>query len=128
MRKTLILVVLVFMFTGCLGQIFGPAITKSMRGFHNAGDLIASWGPPTRVMDDGYGGKVYIYVKYRGFLYPATSTTSTYVDGGIYGNQVSGAVTSQTVYSPEVMVGFDAYRMFWVDQYGRIYRWQWRGI
>jgi len=94
----------------------------------NVNDLVARWGPPSQIMSDGAGGRVFIYVADRGWLYPATSVTSTRASGGVYGNQLYGNVTSQTVYYPGMVMSYTAYRIFWIDSTGRITAWSWKGI
>jgi hypothetical protein len=79
-------------------------------------------------MSDGRGGRVFIYAKDRGWMYPAVSTTQTNVNGGIYGNQVAGAVNSMTVYYPGMVMSYTAYRMFWVNSHGVITGWSWKGV
>jgi hypothetical protein len=90
--------------------------------------LISSWGPPTQIMSDGRGGRVFVYAKDRGWIYPAVSTTQTNVNGGIYGNQIAGQVNSMTVYYPGMVMSYTAYRMFWIDANGRVTGWSWKGM
>ena len=126
MRKTMALMLLALVCTGCLGQI----VTDSMKKWDGKWgmELISKWGPPTRIMSDGSGGQVWIYNRDRSWLYPGYSQTTTNVYGGVYGNTVSGTATSTTVYTPSAVVGYTAYRMFWVHPDGRIYNWAWKGL
>lgn len=84
---------------------------------HSTADLIATWGPPSELFQDGSGGTVVVWIYQRnGVTTPASSTTTT------TGN------TSQTVYQPSQSYGWTAYRMFWVDGKGVVYRWAWKGL
>jgi hypothetical protein len=44
------------------------------------------------------------------------------------GDYAWGTGTSTTVYSPAQVHGYTAYRAFFVDGTGHIYRWSWRGL
>jgi len=83
--------------------------------------LIASRGTPDQVMDDGFGGQIYTYVKIKSFTLPGRATTQP--TGGIYtskdGWQYGGAKT--TYYPPQT---FTKRRktMFWINPAGEIYR------
>ena len=99
-------VILVLMF-GCAASIDNTM--KSWMG-HNQSDLIASWGPPQQVMDDGQGGKILVYTAQRNFTTPGTATTS-----------FSGS-SAQTTYNPPQTSSCAAHRMFWVSADGVMYR------
>jgi hypothetical protein len=111
--------------SGCAGRI--NAVMESWRGGH-VSDLIASWGPPTQVMPDGYGGQILAYSDTRAFVMPGYGTTT--VTGSAYrsGSNVYGQATGYTTYMPPVTTSYRAYRMFWVNEQGRVYRWSWRGL
>jgi hypothetical protein len=53
---------LCFLNTGCFSHIAAQndAAMESWVG-HSEGELIAAWGPPPFVRDDGRGGKVLVY-------------------------------------------------------------------
>lgn len=86
----------------------------------NANDLIASWGPPNRVMDDGEGGKIFIYILDRRSNTPAEVVTREF-DNWFDGKGV------RTTYTPSQESGYLAFRIFWVNGENVIYRWAWRG-
>jgi hypothetical protein len=69
-------------------------------------ELLASWGPPSQIVDDGAGGKVVSYVQTRHL----TTSRPT-----IYGLP-DATVTRE----------LQRYQMFWVNQDGIIYKWAWR--
>lgn len=102
-------------------------VMESWTGHHQS-DLIASWGPPQQVMDDGEGGRIFIYSTTRAFTSPGRSTTT--VTGSAYGtgNYAYGSATGSATYTPPRTSSYNAYRMFWIDQNGYIYRWAWRGL
>ena len=111
--------------TGCAARI--NAIMQSWEGNH-VSDLIASWGPPTQVVPDGSGGQILIYASTRAFTAPGYSTTT--ITGSTYGSgtYAYGQATGHTTYTPPTTTSYTAYRMFWVNEQGRIYRWAWRGL
>jgi hypothetical protein len=87
---------------------------------NNANDLIASWGPPNRIMDDGEGGKIFIYI------FDRHSNTPTEVVTREFNNWFDGKGV-RTTYTPSETVGYLAFRMFWINEQNLIYRWAWRG-
>lgn len=95
---------------------------------HHVSDLLASWGPPQQVMDDGRGGRVLIYSKTRSWSTPGHATTTTDIRANQSDNMIWGTATSTTVYTPGQDYGYKAYRMFFIDRSGYIYRWAWRGL
>jgi hypothetical protein len=97
-------------------------VDKSMSSWmgHDQSDLIASWGPPQQIMDDGQGGKIFVYASTRSFTTPGSATTTVY--GTPY------AATAYTTYRPPQTSSYNASRMFWIDQNGRVYRWAWKGL
>ncbi|HQQ76250.1 MAG TPA: hypothetical protein PLB01_02755 [Thermoanaerobaculia bacterium] len=44
------------------------------------------------------------------------------------GNMFVANGQSYTTYTPEHAAGYTAYRMFWSNSDGVIYRWQWKGL
>lgn len=106
--------------TGCAARI-NQQMASWMGSSYS--DLVAAWGPPARALDDGAGGKILVYAKTS----PGEATT-TY-DPGIGGTGFMGVnlfgPSSQTTYTPPQVV---AYRMFWINSQGRVYRWAWRGL
>ncbi|MBM4348672.1 MAG: hypothetical protein FJ106_02115 [Deltaproteobacteria bacterium] len=123
-RLGLILILVLPIFTGC------ASINKTMQTWmgHHQSDLIASWGPPQQVIGDGQGGNIFIYSTTRTFTSPGHSTTT--VTGSVYGtrNYAYGSATGYTTYTPPQTSSYNAYRMFWVDKNGYIYRWAWKGL
>ena len=129
MRRNALVFIVIFVFavsfiSGC------SSINKNMQSWmrHHQSDLIASWGPPQQVMDDGRGGKIFIYSTTRSFTSPGHSTTT--VTGSAYGsgNYAYGSATGYTSYTPPQTSSYNAYRMFWIDSNGYVYRWAWRGL
>ncbi len=90
----------------------------------NVNDLIASWGPPQQVFDDGSGGKVLVWAADRTWTTPGRATTNT--TATVSGN--TGWATSTTTYTPAAVNGYTAYRMFWANSKGTLYRWAWKGM
>ena len=121
--KGLILIFIVPFFMGC------ASINKTMQSWmgHYQSVLIARWGPPQQVMDDGQGSKIFIYSTTRTFNSPSYSTPT--VTGSAYGtrNYGYGNVTGYTIYNPPPTPSYDTYRMFWIDGIGYVYRWAWKG-
>ena len=100
---------------------------QSWMGRHQS-DLIASWGPPQQVMDDGQGGKIFVYTATRSYTSPGTATTTVSGSAYAYGNTAYGTGTRYTTYNPPQSHSYDAHRMFWIDPNGKIYRWSWKGL
>lgn len=102
-------------------------VMKSWEG-HHYGDLIASWGPPQQVFDDGYGGRILIYTQIRQWTAPGQFTTYTTGSATAYDDYIWGSAISETRYTPPQTYGYRAYRMFWINKDGIIYRWAWKGL
>jgi hypothetical protein len=90
-------------------------IMSSWEG-QDVNDLIAGWGPPSQVLDDGNGGKIFCYQSSGTIYMPGTSTTT-----------FSG-YNAYTTTTPGYAVPVNKYRMFWVNPGGTIYRWSWKGL
>ncbi len=75
---------------------------------NNANDLIASWGPPNREMDDDEGGKIFIYI------FDRTSSTPAEVVTREFDNWFDGKGV-RTTHTPSESAGYLAFRMFWVN-------------
>jgi uncharacterized membrane protein YeaQ/YmgE (transglycosylase-associated protein family) len=71
--------------------------------------LIASWGDPTRVTDDGNGGEILIY-------------SSTYTTGGHFHSTYNNG-HNYTYYDPPQTVTDK--KQFFIDAKGIIYKWMW---
>ena len=67
-----------------------------------------SWGPPARVDSDGKGGEILTFVFDRNTGQTISKT---------YGDNYVARPT-----------GWQAYRMFWVNEKGIIYSWKWKGL
>jgi uncharacterized protein YceK len=85
-------------------------INKRMSSWegHHYSELIRSWGAPSRVVDDGAGGKVIVYEEY--------------VDLG-----TSGRVDQWGNFHAQNN-GYTRKREFFADRDGIIRRWQWHGL
>ena len=135
MRKVLIVLLAIFL-SGCVNM---SEVMRSWEGQH-FGNLIASWGPPQGVMDDGSGGKIFIYTQSRQWTTPGRAVTNVSSYGNTYGNINmynnygnfnsfgTGYATATTTYTPPQVNGYQAWRMFWINSNGYIYRWQWKGL
>jgi hypothetical protein len=120
-----ILVAVIVMLPGCAGKI--NKVMDSWMGAHYS-NLIASWGPPQQVFDDGGGGRLLVWTQGRSYTVPGYATTTTNFNANVYDNYIWGSATSRTVYNPAQTYGWTAYRMFWIGSDGRIYRWAWKGF
>jgi hypothetical protein len=85
----------------------GEVLQQTWRG-RKVNDLIAKLGPPTRITDDGHGGKIYAY-----------TTTKTFHTGG-QGGYYAGPV--YVLPSPEESHTLSQHKRFWVNDQGVIYR------
>jgi len=115
--RTRLVALLMFMTGGCAAML-PDKMLNSWLG-HTEHELIVAWGPPTKVDDDGAGGKVLTYV-----------ITDTYVNpfgrNAYYSTDANGNV----VYHPATNAPQTdlKVRRFYVDPSGRIYRWWYQGI
>jgi hypothetical protein len=104
---------------------------KSWLSYH-VNDLIASWGPPQQVLDDGMGGQFIIYTEHRTYFSPGYSTTtaSGQAYGWVSGNNlyINSYGQSQTTYYPPQLYQWSVYRMFRVNSYGQIIAYSWKGL
>ncbi len=137
-------------FSSIIGLIGCTAINKQMQSFQGQhyNLLIAKWGPPQQVLDDGQGGRIFVYTKVRQYTTPGSSTThtdlnanastlgrATYSDYGYNptwdyrsNTNVSGYTDTYSTYTPPRTTTYNAYRMFWIDRNGYIYRWAWKNL
>ena len=116
--------VAVLTLVGCTARI--NKLMASWEGHHYS-NLIASWGPPQQVFDDGAGGRILVYTAVRSYTVPGQATTYTTGSATAYNSMIWGSATSRTTYTPAQTYGWTAYRMFWIRRNGIIYRWAWRG-
>ncbi len=110
---------------GCAARV--NRVMRSWEGNHFS-NLIASWGPPDQVFEDGSGGPIFVYTATRSYTTPGAATTQTTGSATATGNTVWGSATSHTTYNPSMTYQWKVYRMFWVNGDGVIYRWAWRGL
>lgn len=87
---------------------------------HSADELVEQWGPPSRILPapPATEGSLYVYEESD----QAVTVVPAYVPAPGAGR--SSQVASYTVSSAS---GF-AYRVFWVNEAGRIYRTAWSGL
>ncbi len=121
----LVLLASLSLFTACAAHV--DETMRSWEG-HQFSDLVASWGPPQQVFDDGSGGKILVYAGKRRWTSPGQATTTTTGSVYGYGGIANLSAYSTTTYRPPEQYGYTAYRMFWVDRSGVIYRWAWKGL
>ncbi|MDY6836628.1 MAG: hypothetical protein SWH78_01520 [Thermodesulfobacteriota bacterium] len=80
---------------------------------HYQSELIASWGPPTRVVPDEEGGTVLTYESLK----------------GTWGEEKDKRVVGGTHYPTRPrQEGYAATRMFYVNKKGIIHSWKWSGL
>jgi hypothetical protein len=124
MKKLSILVVATLILVGC------SMVDRQMESWidHHQSELIANWGPPQQIMDDSQGGKIFIYSATRNHTTQGRATTN--VTGSAYsvGDFTYGNATGHTTYTPPQTSSYNAYRMFWINSNGYIYRAAWRGL
>lgn len=105
-------------------------VNAQMRSWegHRISDVIAQWGPPAQIIDDGTD-KIYVWAKTRSYTSPGHAETTTNVAANNYGNPyyANATANSRTTYTPPETTTWQASRMFWVNEYGVIYKWSWRG-
>lgn len=111
--------------SGCVAQI-----NQTMQSWvgSSVSNLIASWGPPKQIIDDGSGGKIYVWAQTHSFTTPGQATTTTTGQATAYGNQVYGTAQSATTYNPPQTTQYTSDRMFWVNSNGTVYHWAWHGL
>jgi len=106
-----LLFIIPLFFTGC-----ATTINKTMDSWvgRHQSELIASWGPPNRVADDGKGGRILIY--------------GSYVDLGQTPGRGDVDYFGNITYTAPQQRGYTRTRMFYVDSDGYIYSWRWQGL
>ncbi len=112
MKARIAILLVALLVTGC------ASINESMRKWqgHHISEVMASWGPPSAVVDDGLGGKIYTWGSTRHWSTPGSAQTH------VYGNM------AYTTYQPAQSQSYNATRSFFVNKNGIIYRWHWRGL
>lgn len=129
-RRVLPVVLSTVLLTACASSV--NKLMESWMG-HSAEELIASWGPPTQVLDNPSGGKIYVYHQNSQVTLPGTAPTpgTSHTSGYIDAN---GNWQSTTTYNPGSPGGpaktydFQRTRLFFVNPQGIIYRWSWQGL
>ncbi|MBM3328769.1 MAG: hypothetical protein FJY67_04730 [Calditrichaeota bacterium] len=100
-----------------IALIFQPSereIMDSWMGAHES-EVIAAWGPPDRIAEDGKGGKILIYEQIEQRASPSSgkATIRTYDDKAVIDFQEEhGAIK---VYRRA--------HMFYLNEYGYVYYW-----
>jgi hypothetical protein len=125
MKINIFALLCIFLFAGCVGHI-NEVMNSWMN--HHYSDLIESWGPPSQVFDDGQGGRILIYSENRSWTVSGSAHTRTTANATIYDNSIWGSANSITTYDPPKTYSYNAYRMFWINNKGYIYRWSWKGL
>lgn len=123
---------LVFLIFQCAIMQAGcsAAVNQKMQSWDGKhyNDLIANWGAPQEVLDDGQGGKILIFSAQRTFTSPAYSTSTATGSGSLIGTNYYGSARGTTTSYPAQSSGYTASRMFWVNKDGYVYRWAWKGL
>jgi len=88
---------------------------------HDINELIAGWGPPQQTMDDGQGGKIFVYIQNQQINLGGSSMTLPIVKSNPY---MVGPIT--TIHDPGQTINLTDYKMFWINQYGKVYHWSWK--
>ena len=123
MRVSLILAVIAFgapvalASSGCAARRF-DALMQSWQG-HTINDLFRTWGRPAYLYSDGSGGQVAVYV-------PAATTPATSTPGTAARNEPRQQQPLR-VYDPRMIDSLPIFRIFFIDNTGRIVRSRWRG-
>lgn len=115
------------LFVGC-GGAYRQRIQEKMDAYvgRQYAELQDEMGPPTRVSDDGRGGKILSWIREQETTYGSTYTPAQRrVEGrGFAAGFQRGMQSVQTNTSTTEVEG--EYLDVWADQNGIIYRWKWR--
>lgn len=90
---------------------------------HTEHELLLSWGPPESRVSDGDGGSILTYRFHRN-----QGSTNGYVQHYGFYNSQGQWVSFGDSYVPPQDLSYDAIRVFYVDQGGRVYSWRWKGL
>ena len=108
-------------------------VDQAMRSWqdHPISDVISNWGPPSQTIPVGSGDSIFVWRLDRTRVHRAEcESESSATSGTVRANgQVQidpGKVT--TTCSPAKRTGYVAYRMFYVNNSGVIYKWGWKGL
>ena len=115
---------------GCAALNPSNRINQQMNSWINLpeSDLIARWGPPNSMVNDGNGGRILIYLFDRHYQTADTRQAHTRIDGQVDENgRLRGTATTTISGDPPVTYEHVAKRMFYVNRDGKIYAYRWRG-
>ena len=126
--KKLIIVFLEMALLGCASAAYQQKVQATMDGYigRHYAELQDQMGPPTRVSDDGRGGRILSWASEQEVTSGSTYTPpqrQTKGSGFAAGFQ-RGLQSVQTHSSTSRIAG--EYLDVWVDQEGIIYQWKWR--
>jgi hypothetical protein len=80
---------------------------------HYQSELVASWGPPTKIISDEKGGTIIVYESLK----------------GTWGDQKDKRIVGGSHYpTTPRQPGYVATRIFYVNEKGIIYSWKWSGL
>jgi hypothetical protein len=99
--------------SGCAARRFN-ALMQSWQG-HTVDDLFRTWGRPVYLYSDGGGGRIAVYV-------PRASAGA-----GAAVTNAAGQPEALRVYDPRMTDAWPIFRIFFIDNAGRITRSRWRG-
>jgi hypothetical protein len=127
--KFLLLVLMALLIGACATNASKKAqkLEEDWKG-KNFNDLIAAKGPPDEKLDDGRGGKIFIYSAYESE--PASESGSRggsshgggYGGGGGWGRHGGGSGGGGSVRRGSSKTTYLSHEMFWIDPNGCIYR------
>lgn len=109
------IIIILFFIGGCMTAAQKNNIMQSWVGSHYS-EVIASWGPPTQILDNTDGGKIISWQRTATLMMPGTGTTSY--------SPLTG--TAYTTYQPGGTLTTRHSKTFWADPNGIIYDWAWR--
>ncbi|HXM40768.1 MAG TPA: hypothetical protein VN924_05920 [Bryobacteraceae bacterium] len=82
--KQILLVTLLFSLVARMDKVMSSWVGNSY------GNVVAAWGPPDQILDDGASGKILVYTKTRSYTVPGTATTHTSGTATANGSTVYG--------------------------------------
>ena len=110
--KYAILILTACLLTGCSNY---NQVVNSWIGV-DFNEVIAAWGPPAQVLDDGNGGKIASWVEDGSIQMPGTAETSLL------------GTTAYTYHRPGQTWNFRRTTTFWLNKQGIVYRGSYRDI
>ena len=118
---------------GCLAWALdaqSKSITKAMKSWlgHHYTEVMATWGPPSVVYRDGRGGLILVYLYERRWTTQGYQWTTVTGDVYSYGDWTSLYASARTYYVPPQTYGYTAWRMFFVNSQGVVYKVSWQGL